>query len=97
MRKEIIRRSIWILLTLAVMAAIFLFSTQDSKKSNALSDKTAKVLHVEEKLKPERKQAKTRISSQLLFAGLTLRKMAHVFLYCCLGRIWFNNKKFRKV
>lgn len=85
MRKDIIRRAVWILLTLMVMAVIFLFSAQDSQQSEGLSDRAAKVLHVEETLTPEQKQANTRISNQPLFAGLTLRKMAHMFLFFCLG------------
>ncbi len=73
------KRWIWILLTVIVMVTIFVFSAQDSRKSVKTSDTVAKVLRV------KKTQKNLRVSNQPLVFGLTLRKLAHIFLYFCLG------------
>jgi len=78
-KKPVIRRAVWILLTITVMAAIFFFSSQNSSKSEDVSDWMAGVLRVEQTDK------NVRASNRPLFLGLTLRKLAHVFLFFCLG------------
>ena len=72
-------RIFWIVVSVAVMAVIFIFSSQNSGKSENLSDAVAGVLRMEQK------EASTRISNQKLFFGLTLRKLAHIILFASLG------------
>ena len=85
MSRQTAGRAVWIGITVLVMAVIFLLSSQSSTKSEDMSDMVARMLRVDEALKPEQIKENTRVSNQTLFAGLTLRKMAHVFLFCCLG------------
>lgn len=72
-------RVFWIIASIAVMAVIFFFSSQNSGKSENLSDAVAGVLRMEQK------EAFTRVSNQKLFLGLTLRKLAHIILFAGLG------------
>ena len=72
-------RVFWIIASIAVMAVIFIFSSQNSGKSENLSDAVAGVLRMEQK------EASTRVSNQKLFLGLTLRKLAHIILFAGLG------------
>ncbi|MBR3431157.1 MAG: VanZ family protein [Clostridia bacterium] len=72
-------RVFWIIASVAVMTVIFIFSSQNSGKSEDLSDAFAEVLHMEQK------EASTRVSNQRMFLGLTLRKLAHIILYTGLG------------
>ncbi len=69
------QRIFWIAMALMVMAAIFLFSMQSTNKSENLSDSVAHVLKIEQQ------EPTVRASNQPLVAGLTLRKLAHVFVY----------------
>ncbi len=72
-------RWIWILLTVIVMVTIFTFSAEDRKTSSKTSDAVAKVLKV------KKTQKSKRVSNQPIVFGLSLRKLAHIFLYFCLG------------
>ena len=72
-------RIFWILMTLLVMGAIFWLSSWNTLKSENFSDRVADVLHVEQT------EAWTRASNRPLVFGLTLRKLAHIFLFACLG------------
>lgn len=79
MEKQMKRRIIWAVLAVLVMGVIFAFSTQNTSTSEALSDQVAELLHV------EKTEENTRASNRVLIFGLTLRKLAHIFLFCCLG------------
>ena len=72
------QRVFWIILTLLVMAAIFFFSSQSSGASQKLSDSLADTLHIEN-------AGSYKAANRPLFLGLSLRKMAHIFLYFLLG------------
>ena len=72
-------RIFWILMALLVMGAIFWLSSWNTVKSEDFSDRVADVLHVEQT------EAQTRASNRPLIFGLTLRKLAHIFLFACLG------------
>ena len=83
MRGEIMKagtrqRIFWIILTLLVMAVIFYLSSQSGRTSMRLSDSVANALHIE-------KAGNVKASDRPLLFGLTLRKMAHIFLYFLLG------------
>ena len=73
------KRILWAIATLLVMAVIFVFSSQASGQSEDLSDAFAGLLNVEQA------EMGTRLSNQSLFFGLTLRKLAHIFLFAALG------------
>ena len=73
------QRIFWIIIAVVIAAAIIAFSSQDTKKSEDLSDSVAEILHMEQA------EQYTRVSNQDIFFGLTLRKLAHVFLYALLG------------
>ena len=72
------QRIFWIIVAVVIAAAIFAFSSQDTKKSEDLSDSVAEILHMEQE------EQDTRVSNQDILFGLTLRKLAHVFLYALL-------------
>ena len=74
-----IRRAFWICATVLVMAVIFCFSGQGKGASENVSDRVADVFGLEQA------EERTRVSNQPLFLGLTLRKIAHVVVYCTLG------------
>ena len=73
------QRIFWITAAVLVAAVIFAFSSQGTRTSEDLSDIFAGYLRIEQK------EAATRASNQSLFLGLTLRKLAHVFLFTLLG------------
>lgn len=74
-----LRRVIWTALALTIMMIIYAFSSQGTSQSEDISDRLAGFLHVEQM------DEEVRVSNQPFFAGLTLRKMAHVFLYFLLS------------
>ena len=76
--KRMLPRIIWILLTVAVMVVIFVFSAEDTKKSENRSEKLAKALKV-------KRTKRVKASNRPIVFGLTLRKLAHVLLYFALG------------
>lgn len=75
----LIRKIIWSALALMIMITIFVFSSQGTNQSEDISDRLANLLHVEQM------DEEVRVSNQPFFAGLTLRKMAHVFLFFLLS------------
>ncbi len=72
-------RVFWIIASIIVMAVIFIFSSQNSGKSEDLSDAVAGALRMKQK------EVATRVSNQKVFLGLTLRKLAHIILFAGLG------------
>ncbi len=84
-------RIIWLILSLAVMAIIFAFSSQSTAKSETISDSVAEALHVEQTA------TDVRASNRPLLLGLSLRKMAHVFLFFCLGVCLYQAMEGRKL
>lgn len=73
------KRILWIIAALLVMAVIFVFSSQASFASEELSDAFAGLLSMEQQ------DLATRVSNQSILFGLTLRKLAHIFLFAALG------------
>ena len=73
------QRIFWIIIAVMIAAGIFAFSSQNTEKSEDLSDSVAEILHMEQA------EQYTRISNQEIIFGLTLRKLAYVFLYALLG------------
>lgn len=73
------QRLFWIASTLFIAAIIFFFSSQASGKSENLSDAFAGVLRIEQA------EENIRVSNQRLILGISLRKLAHVFLFALLG------------
>ena len=69
---------------LLVMAAIFVFSSQGTAASEDVSDVFAGLFRMKQL------EESTRVSNQPLFFGLTLRKMAHIFLFTLLGFCMFQ-------
>lgn len=63
----------------AMMLIIFFFSHQPGKVSATVSNAVANTLQIEQENK------NVPVSSQPLFAGLSLRKYAHIILYFLLG------------
>lgn len=86
------QRIIFTSITLFLMLAIFLFSSQDAEASSALSDFIARFLHIA--------TDNDRPSEVKLIFGLTLRKFGHLSEFFLLGmsmlltvRAWFVNAK----
>ena len=77
-------RIFWIIAAIMVAAVIFYFSSQASGKSEDLSDAFAGFLKIEQK------HETMRVSNQGIFLGLTLRKLAHIFLFAALGFCLYN-------
>ena len=73
------QRIFWIIIAVMIAAGIFAFSSQNTEKSEDLSDSVAEIIHMEQA------EQYTRVSNQEIIFGLTLRKLAHVFLYALLG------------
>ncbi len=69
-------RIFWIAMTLLVMLAIFLLSAQGHTESKALSGSVEKILKVEDEGGQQDKP---------LVLGFSLRKLAHIILFCGLG------------
>ena len=91
-RMSRIERVFWMILLLLVMGTIFWLSSHNSQKSEDISDSVAGILQVEQT------ESSVRVSNQPLFLGLTLRKIAHIFLFFCLGGCMaevLNGWKFR--
>ena len=78
-RQIVKRRAFWIIAALMTAAVIFYFSSQNTQRSEALSDSIAGILRIEQL------EEGTKVSNQRLIFGLTLRKLAHVFLFAVLG------------
>ena len=84
------QRIFWIIIAVMIAAGIFAFSSQNTEKSEDLSDSVAEILHMEQA------EQYTRISNQEIIFGLTLRKLAYVFLYALLGfSLYFTFKGIR--
>lgn len=73
------KRILWTAAALLVMAVIFVFSSQATLESETASDAFAGLLNLEQQ------DLATRVSNQPVLFGLTVRKLAHVFLYALLG------------
>ncbi len=73
------KRILWAIAAVLVMAMIFAFSSQASFASEEASDALAELMNMEQK------DLQTRVSNQSIFFGLTLRKLAHIFLFAALG------------
>ena len=73
------KRILWAIAAVLVMAVIFAFSSQASFASEEASDALAELMNMEQQ------DLQTRVSNQSILFGLTLRKLAHIFLYAALG------------
>ena len=73
------KRILWAIAAVLVMAVIFAFSSQASLASEEASDAFAGLLRMEQQ------DLATRVSNQSILFGLTLRKLAHIFLFAALG------------
>lgn len=73
------QRIFWIIIAVMLAAVIFTFSSQNTEQSEGLSDSVAEILQMEQA------EQYTRVSNQEIIFGLTLRKLAHIFLYALLG------------
>lgn len=73
------KRILWAIAAVLVMAVIFAFSSQASFASEEASDAFAGLLSMEQQ------DLQTRVSNQSIIFGLTLRKLAHIFLFAALG------------
>lgn len=73
------QRIFWIIIAVMLAAEIFAFSSQNTEQSEGLSDSVVEIFHMEQA------EQYTRVSNQDIILGLTLRKLAHVFLYALLG------------
>jgi len=78
-KKSLIRRVVFIIVAVAVLATIFVLSGQEKEQSYGLSDSLAKLIN---SLFGMSKHPLTRTSKIL---GLTIRNYAHIFLYILLG------------
>lgn len=74
-----IRKVLWIALFLLLMILIFILSAQSASSPDGISDSLANLV------KTEQTGPDLSTSHQSIWMGLTLRKIAHIFLYCCLG------------
>ena len=72
------KRKVWLVLLLAVVMSIFLFSQQSGPESAWLSNKVAAFLGLEG-------QGIFDASGRPLVLGLSLRKLAHIFMFALLG------------
>lgn len=79
MRIEKTRRLFYRFCLIFMMLIIFSFSNQPGKVSSKVSNAVANTLQ------NEQKSENVAVSSQPLFAGLSLRKYAHIILYFFLG------------
>ncbi len=79
MKPSVKQRLFWIVIAFLIAGVIFCFSSQDSPKSEDLSDSVARALKIEQK------EETTKASNQNILLGLSLRKFAHVFLFMLLG------------
>lgn len=73
------KRILWAIAAVLVMAVIFVFSSQASFASEEASDALAELMNMEQQ------DLQTRVSNQSILFGLTLRKLAHIFLFAALG------------
>ena len=80
MKESTKQRIFWIIIALVIAATIFALSSQNTKKSEDLSDSVAEII-----LHMEQAEQYTLVSNQDIIWGLTLRKLVHVFLYALLG------------
>ena len=83
MKRKDLFQCLYLAFMLLIMAIIFAFSHQQGEISLKMSEKVAVSLQVEE---PENYEGVSKnVSTQPLFAGLSIRKYAHVILYAILG------------
>lgn len=86
MKKNIIKTCVFGALALCVMTVIFLFSHQTGSSSSQASNRVGKILLSILGITVPDGQSP---SSVVIFWGLTVRSLAHIFLFAVLGLITF--------
>ncbi len=84
MEESRFRKIFWTAMVFLVMATIFYFSSQGTARSEGVSDLFADFLGVEQI------EENTRVSNQSVFLGLSIRKLAHVFIFAVLAFCMFQ-------